>query len=183
MFYLQGAGTALTCVSWVPAVSMRGLQMQILFSRFRHRLGVKARVLRQLESRGRISRGNMRSSGNTTNNSSAYALTIVAEARRNLVRFFNRNSMRELEPPPFANSDPEAVEILRVWATPRKSQNQISLRTTWIDSGAWGLLLADVAHQAARAYAEEGRDPADVLLRIRELLDAEFVNPTCEPTR
>jgi hypothetical protein len=46
---------------------------------------------------------------------------------------------------------------------------------------AWGLLLADVARHAAKAYANEGHNPADVLARIRQLLDAEFANPTDTP--
>jgi hypothetical protein len=90
--------------------------------------------------------------------------------------------IRELEIPPIAKSNPQAVEVLRVWAAPRLGQ-QVTLRTTWKDSGAWGLLLADVARHAAKAYANEGHDANDVLARIRQLLDAEFSNPTDIPVQ
>jgi len=79
-----------------------------------------------------------------------------------------------------ANSNPQSMEVLRVWAGPGVPQ-QLTLRTTWKDAGTWGLLLADVARHAAKAYANEGHDAADVLAKIRQLLDAEFDNPTDTP--
>jgi len=90
---------------------------------------------------------------------------------------FKKKPTRELELPPIAISNPEAREVLRVWAAPGLPQ-QLTLRITWKDSGAWGLLLADVARHAAIAYANEGRDPVEVLARIRQLLEAEFAKPT-----
>ena len=88
---------------------------------------------------------------------------------------------RELALPPIS-SNPEAVEVLRVWAAPGQPQ-QVVLKTTWADAGAWGLMLADVARHAANAYANEGSDPAEVLARIRRLLDAEFSGPTDTPSQ
>jgi len=85
-----------------------------------------------------------------------------------------------LETPPIAQADPQAVEVLRVWAAPGNPQ-QLTLRTTWRDAGAWGLLLVDVARHAAKAYGQEGQDPKIVLARIRELFDAEWRSPTDEP--
>ena len=93
---------------------------------------------------------------------------------------FKKKPVRGLEVPPIANSNPEAVEVLRVWAAPGQPQ-QLTLRTTWEDSEAWGLLLADVARHAAKAYANEGHNPIEVLARIRQLLDAEFSKPTDIP--
>lgn len=84
-----------------------------------------------------------------------------------------------LRPPPNA-ALADAVEVLRVWATPGDVQ-QLVLRTTWADPGTWGLLLADVARHAARAYAQEGHGEADALARIRQLLDAELTHPTSPP--
>lgn len=93
---------------------------------------------------------------------------------------FGKNPIRNaLEPPPIADHV-EATEVLRVWAAPGSPQ-QLTLRTTWQDAGAWGLLLVDVARHAAAAYASEGKDPKVVLTRIRELFDAEWGNPTDEP--
>ena len=72
------------------------------------------------------------------------------------------------------------MEILRVWAVPGEAQ-QLVLKTSWTEPGAWGLLLADVARHAAKAYANEGRNEAEVLVRIRQFLDAEFSSPTDIP--
>ncbi len=93
---------------------------------------------------------------------------------------FKRKPMRELEPPPIASSNSQASEVLRVWAAPGQPQ-QLTLKTTWKDSGAWGLLLADIARHAATAYANEGHNPTDVLARIRQLMDSEFSGPTDTP--
>lgn len=60
---------------------------------------------------------------------------------------------------------------------------QLTLKTTWKDAGAWGLLLADIARHAANAYGNEGYNHAEVLTRIRQLLDLELSNPTDTPTK
>ena len=94
--------------------------------------------------------------------------------------FGKRRPTQELDPPPIATGNPQAVEILRVWAAPNSPQ-QLVLRMAWKDPGAWGLVLVDVARHAAQAYKREGRDPAEVLLRIRTLFDAEWSSPTDDP--
>ena len=94
--------------------------------------------------------------------------------------FGKRQNGNALETPPIAESDSNAVEVLRVWAAPGQPQ-QLTLRTTWKDAGAWGLLLADVARHAANAYGNEGADSNVVLARIRELFDAEMSTPTDTP--
>jgi hypothetical protein len=93
---------------------------------------------------------------------------------------FNKKSTQELELPPIAKSNSQAVEVLRVWAAPGQPQ-QLTLRTTWKDPGAWGLLLADVARHAAKAYANEGHNSVQVVAKIRQLLDAELSKPTDTP--
>jgi hypothetical protein len=82
----------------------------------------------------------------------------------------------ELTPPPSAKSA-SAVEVLRVWAEPSAGQ-QFVLKTTWKEPGAWGLLLADVARHAAKAYAAEGVPEAQALDRILQLFHAELAAPT-----
>jgi hypothetical protein len=94
---------------------------------------------------------------------------------------FWKKQKRELETPPMARNG-ESVEVLRVWAHPGQGQ-EVVLKTTWKDAGAWGLMLADVARHAANAYQGEGHDRAEVLARIRELFDAEFADPTDEPVQ
>jgi hypothetical protein len=44
-----------------------------------------------------------------------------------------------------------------------------------------GSMLVDIARHAAKAYANEGQNPIDVLARIRQLLDAEYSKPTDVP--
>jgi hypothetical protein len=94
-----------------------------------------------------------------------------------LLMFRRRESKNSLAVPPIAIENPAAVEVLRVWAAPGSPQ-QLTLRTTWEDPAAWGLMLVDIARHAAKAYEAEGRMGAEVLKRIRELWDAEWSNPT-----
>jgi hypothetical protein len=94
--------------------------------------------------------------------------------------FGKRENKNFLAVPPGAVENLAAVEVLRVWAAPGSPQ-QLTLRTTWKDPGAWGLLLVDVARHVAHAYEAEGRSPNDVLRRIRELWDAEWMSPTNNP--
>jgi hypothetical protein len=91
--------------------------------------------------------------------------------------FGKRQNANQLEPPPIASSDSRAREVLRVWAAPGNPQ-EVTLRTTWEDPGAWGLMLVDIANHAANAYETEGNDRKVVLARIRELFDAEWHGPT-----
>ena len=95
---------------------------------------------------------------------------------------FGKKATAELELPPIAKSNPQAVEVLRVWAVPGQPQ-QLTLKTTWNDPGAWGLLLADVARHAAKAYENEGHAPGEALKRIQQLLSAEFAAPTDTPVQ
>ncbi len=86
----------------------------------------------------------------------------------------------ELDPPPIALENPEAIEILRVWAAPGSPQ-QLTLKTAWKDPAAWGILLVDIARHAAKAYGNEGIDPSETLKRIREGFDAEWSEFTDKP--
>ena len=86
----------------------------------------------------------------------------------------------ELKRPPVSHEN-GAIEILRVWGGPSLPQ-QYSLRTVWDDPGAWGLLLADIARHAAKEYGAGGRiTEVDALVRIKEVLDAEWGSPTDDP--
>ena len=93
-----------------------------------------------------------------------------------------RKKVQELELPPVARENPRAVEVLRVWAVPGEPQ-ELVLKTTWKDPGAWGLVLVDIARHASKAYANEGRDQSEVIARIRQSFEAEFSNPTDEPVQ
>ncbi len=94
--------------------------------------------------------------------------------------FGKRQNANALELPPIAESNAQAVEVLRVWAVPGSPQ-QFTLRTTWKDPEAWGLLLADIARHAANAYENGGGDSKSALARMRALFDAEWSEPTDVP--
>lgn len=94
--------------------------------------------------------------------------------------FGKLKNQNALEPPPISETQRSAVEVLRVWAAPGNPQ-QLTLRTTWKNPAAWGLLLADVAWHAAQAYASEGEAPQIVLSRIRESFEAEWKTRTGDP--
>jgi hypothetical protein len=93
--------------------------------------------------------------------------------------FGKRKNARELDPPPQTQADPKSQEVMRVWASPGQQQ-VVTLRTTWDDPGAWGLMLVDVARHAANAYANEGMPRAEALARIKALFDAEWKDSTDE---
>lgn len=82
----------------------------------------------------------------------------------------------ELKPPPIA-SNADAVEVLRVWVEPGAPQ-QFTLQTTFKDPAAWGLLLADLARHAARAYAADGGSEREAFERIMMGLRAELEEAT-----
>ncbi len=92
---------------------------------------------------------------------------------------FGRSPSNALAAPPNAKS-PGATEVLRVWAAPGQPQ-QLVLKTTWKEPGAWGLLLADVARHAAKAYANDGLNEAETLARIWQFAQAEMSWPTDDP--
>jgi hypothetical protein len=89
-------------------------------------------------------------------------------------------SNNELEKPPISR-EKGSFEILRVWGGKDLPQ-QYALNTTWDDPGAWGLLLVDIAHHAAKAYGGPGGiSEKEALFRIKQLLDAEWSSPTDDP--
>ena len=90
--------------------------------------------------------------------------------------------MKELPVPSAAKDDASSRELARVWAA--GGRQHVSLETgLWTDPAAWGLLLVDLARHVANAYEQtEGRDPVDVLTRIRDAFDAEWNTPPDSPT-
>ncbi|HEY1267627.1 MAG TPA: DUF5076 domain-containing protein [Candidatus Binatia bacterium] len=96
------------------------------------------------------------------------------------VLFAQNNSQRMLEPPPIAKTDSASVEILTVWAVPGKAQ-QFTIKTTYKDPAAWGVVLVDIARHVSRAYSAEGRDEKNTMERIRTAFEAEWSHPTDAP--
>src|SRR4051812_25002261 len=83
----------------------------------------------------------------------------------------------ELEPPPIAVEHPEALELLRVWAS-TSGPHQIVLKKGFSEPGVWGIILADVARQAAGVYAADGMNAGEALARIRHFLNNELERPS-----
>jgi len=65
---------------------------------------------------------------------------------------FGRKSA-ELIVPPQAKTDPNAVELVRVWAAHGKTHVSIAA-SAWEDPAAWGILLVDLARHAANFYSQ-----------------------------
>lgn len=84
---------------------------------------------------------------------------------------------RELAAPPKAAATPGAMEVLRAWVS--GDGLEVSLAPAFKEPDAWGLLLADVARHAARAYAaEKVCTEAEAVKRITRSLQAELTRPT-----
>src|SRR5580765_8055969 len=84
----------------------------------------------------------------------------------------------ELLAPPIAESDPNAIEVIRVWVA--KSGQHVSINPlVWKDPVAWGIVLADLAGHVANAYEQaSGLDREQTLRKITDLLLAELTYPT-----
>ncbi|KAB2886412.1 MAG: DUF5076 domain-containing protein [Pseudorhodoplanes sp.] len=80
-----------------------------------------------------------------------------------------------LQAPPGAR-DKGGVEVLRVGVV--EGGLHVTLRRAFSDPRAWGILLADVARQVARVYAQEGSGAEQqVTERIRDAFAAEINAP------
>lgn len=86
------------------------------------------------------------------------------------------NQLSELAPPNGAVAQPGSQEILRAWIV--DGGLQVTMIPAFEDPEVWGVLLADLARHAARAFAAEktcGEEEA--LTRIRDMFDAEWERP------
>lgn len=80
-----------------------------------------------------------------------------------------------LQVPPTA-AEKGGIEVLRAGVV--EGGLHVMLRRAFNDPRAWGVLLADVAKQVARIYAQEkNEDAAKVLANIRDALNAELEAP------
>ncbi|MES1154956.1 MAG: DUF5076 domain-containing protein [Pseudorhodoplanes sp.] len=72
--------------------------------------------------------------------------------------------------------DKGGIEVLRAGVV--DGGLHVTLRRAFNDPQAWGILLADVARQVARVYAQEGdNEENDVITRIREAFGTEMDTP------
>lgn len=84
----------------------------------------------------------------------------------------------ELRVPPQSATDPEAFELLRVWAT--KGQQDVILKGLHNrDPAVWGVFLADLTRHIARSYHLTYATPlSDTIKVLREAYEAEMTNVT-----
>jgi len=83
--------------------------------------------------------------------------------------------------PPAIRGDRAAAEIVRAWVA-HGDLHVVLRHDAFPDESAWGVALVDLARHIANAYQQaSGRDPTEVLKRIRQVFDAEWGNPTDAP--
>ena len=91
--------------------------------------------------------------------------------------------MRPLDPPPSAESDPKATELLRLWAVNNKLDVVIKIGA-YEESGhdeaeAWGVIISDFTRHVARALAQRyGKNEEQEVAKIRDSFLREIVGPT-----
>ena len=88
------------------------------------------------------------------------------------------NKVNALSVPHTAASDPNGIEVARIWAA--HGRQHVHIRTgLWEDPAVWGIMLVDFARHIANAYEADGRgDYFEVLAKIRHTFDAEWDSPT-----
>jgi hypothetical protein len=79
-----------------------------------------------------------------------------------------------LQIPPGAQGK-EGLEVLR--AAVIEGGLHVTLRRAFEDPQAWGVLLADVAHQVARVYGQQGGNKDEVMAKIRAAFQTEMDAP------
>ena len=81
-----------------------------------------------------------------------------------------------------ADADPDAIEMLRVWAAGGKQHVSID-PGLWKDPASWGMMLVDLAKHIANAYDQTKQmDRVTALARLKEGFDAEWGHPTDVPS-
>ncbi len=95
--------------------------------------------------------------------------------------------MKPLEPPAGVESDPNSMELLRLWAAHSKLNVSINIGVFSAkghnESKAWGIVMSDFARHVAQALAQrDGKNEEQELARIRESFLREISEPTSEVT-
>jgi hypothetical protein len=91
--------------------------------------------------------------------------------------------MNELDPPHTISGDPDATEMLRLWAAHGKLQVAINIgryeENGYDEAQAWGVILADAARHVANAMSQRyGASRDSEIARIRASFLAELHDPT-----
>jgi hypothetical protein len=95
--------------------------------------------------------------------------------------------MRTLNPPPSAATDPNATEMLRLWAANGKLDVVINIgayeKQGHDEATAWGIIISDFTRHVARALAQRyQRNEEQEMAKIRDSFLREIVDPTSPVT-
>ena len=91
--------------------------------------------------------------------------------------------MKALDPPPAAATDPNATEMLRLWAANGKLDVVINIgayeEQGHDEANAWGIIISDFTRHVARALAQRyQRNEEQEMAKIRDSFLREIVGPT-----
>lgn len=89
---------------------------------------------------------------------------------------------KELPIPSRAEADPNARELVRVWAA-MGSQHVALATNVWRDPAAWGIMLADLAQHIVNAHCQTDDERSAFLVRLKSGFDAEWKTPTDVPKK
>jgi hypothetical protein len=91
--------------------------------------------------------------------------------------------MKPLDPPHTIEGDPNATEMLRLWAAHNKMNVAINIgcyeENGHDEAHAWGMIIADFTKHVARALKQRyGHIEKDTIRKIKEGFAAELESPT-----
>jgi hypothetical protein len=91
--------------------------------------------------------------------------------------------MKALDPPPAAAADPNATELLRLWAANKKLDVVINIGSYeeqgYDEAKAWGIIISDFARHVARALAQRyGKNEEQEMAKIQDSFLRELGEPT-----
>jgi hypothetical protein len=91
--------------------------------------------------------------------------------------------MTQLEPPPAALTDPNATELVRLWAANGKLDVVINIGlyegNGQDEAVAWGIIISDFTRHVARSLAKRyGKNEEQELAKIRDSFARELIKPT-----
>jgi hypothetical protein len=93
--------------------------------------------------------------------------------------------MRPLDPPHTIEGDPEATEMLRLWAAHDKLNVSINIgcyeKAGHDEAKAWGIIIADFTKHVSRALSQRyGHAPEETIDKIRDIFLKELSEPTSD---
>jgi hypothetical protein len=102
---------------------------------------------------------------------------------KTLLDFRLQPTMHSLDPPPSAEVDPKATELLRLWAANGKLDVVMNIGSYeeqgYDEAKAWGIIISDFTRHVARALAQRyGKNEEQEMAKIRDSFLREITGPT-----